>query len=170
VSVTKNIANANAHHGINSPAVQAAGCGYAVGLWPENWESYRLRNMRPRYLLAVTIAMGILNLTAFNNPKRDRLFVTVLWTEILIVLAGYLVLWFFWKGKNWARNSVLAVSVLSILNLVSLLRPHGNVIVFDSIVSAWAIVGVFLLYWLNLPDVRDWFKTQSQIGNVQAPE
>jgi hypothetical protein len=37
-----------------------------------------------------------------------------------------------------------------------------NVIVFDSIVLAWAIPGIFLLYWLNLPDVRDWFNAKSQ--------
>jgi hypothetical protein len=27
---------------------------------------------------------------------------------------------------------------------------------------AWAIPGIFLLYWLNLPDVRDWFNAKSQ--------
>jgi hypothetical protein len=118
--------------------------------------------MRPRYLLPAIIVMGILNLTCFLSVRRARYFAATLWTEILIVIAGYVVLWYCWKGKNWARNAVCVVSVLSIINLISLLHPHGNVIVFDSIVLAWAIPGIFLLYWLNLPDVRDWFNVKSQ--------
>jgi hypothetical protein len=113
--------------------------------------------MRPRRLLAITVAMGILNLTCFLSPKWAPYFAATLWTEILVALIGYLILWFFWKGKNWARISVLVASVLSVINLINLLHPSGNVIVYDSIVMAWALVGFFLLYWLNLADVRKWF-------------
>jgi hypothetical protein len=126
--------------------------------------------MRPQYLLATTVAMAILNLTCFASVKRARYFAATLWTEILIVLAGYLVLWFFWKGKNWARISVLVVSVLSVINLLSLIHPYGNVIVYDSIVIAWAVVGFFLLYWLNLADVREWFKSQKKTRNTLTPD
>jgi hypothetical protein len=122
--------------------------------------------MRPRFMLAVTVAMGILNLTSFLSPKRAPYFATTLWSEILVVLAGYLVLWFFWKGKNWARISVLIASVLAVLNLIALIHPHGNVIVYDSIVTAWALVGFFLLYWLNLADVREWFKNKKKTPNA----
>lgn len=126
--------------------------------------------MRPRYLLPITIAMGILNLTAFLSPKSARYFAATLWTEILIVFASYLVLWFFWKGKNWARISVLVVSVVSIINLISLIHPKGKVIVYDSIVIAWALVGFFLLYWLNLADVREWFTNQKKTPNTLTPD
>jgi hypothetical protein len=126
--------------------------------------------MRPQYLLATTVAMAILNLTCFASVKRARYFAATLWTEILIVLAGYLVLWFFWKGKNWARISVLVVSVLSVINLLSLIHPYGNVIVYDSIFIAWAVVGFFLLYWLNLADVREWFKSQKKTRNTLTPD
>ena len=112
-------------------------------------------------MLATTVAMGILNLTAFASLKWiHRFFVATLVADIFIVVVSYLVLWFFWKGRNWARLCVLVASVLSVINLLSLIHPHGIVIVYDSIVIAWAIVGFFLLYWLNLADVRVWFKSQ----------
>jgi len=125
--------------------------------------------MRPRHMLAITVAMGILNLTCFLSPKRARYFAATLWAEILVVLAGYLVLWFFWKGRNWARISVLVTSVLSVINLLALIHPYGNVIVYDSIVISWALVGFFLLYWLNLADVREWFKNQKKTPNTLTP-
>jgi hypothetical protein len=119
--------------------------------------------MRPRHLLAVTVAMGILNLTSFLSPKRAPYFAATLAAKVLVVFAGYLVLWFFRKGKNWARISVFVASVLSVINLFALIHPYGNVIVYDSIVIAWALVGLFLLYWLNLADVREWFKSQKRL-------
>jgi hypothetical protein len=57
---------------------------------------------------------------------------------------------------------VLVVSVLSVINLLSLIHPHGIVVVYDSIVIAWAILGFFLLYWLNLADVREWFNPEKE--------
>jgi hypothetical protein len=113
--------------------------------------------MRPRRLLAITVVMGILNLTCFLGPNRAPYFAAALWAEILVALVGYLILWFFWKGKYWARISVLVASVLSVINLVGLLHPYGNVFVYDSIAIAWALAGCFLLYWLNLADVREWY-------------
>ena len=114
--------------------------------------------MRPRGLLAVTITMAILNLTAFASIKRTRFFLATLVIEIMVVFASYVVLWFFWKGKNWARLCVLVVSVMSIVNFFSLVYPHGNVFVFDSIVIGWGVVGLYLLHWLNRPDIKQWFR------------
>jgi hypothetical protein len=127
--------------------------------------------MRPRQLLAITVAMGILNLTCFLSAERAPYLAATLWAEILVALVGYLILWFFWKGKNWARISVLVASVLSVINLIDLLHPYGNVIVYDSVVIAWALVGFFLLYWLNLADVREWFtkgKTAFRLLNLYS--
>jgi len=48
--------------------------------------------MRPRFMLAVTLAMGILNLTAFVNLQRfHRLFVAMLGVDIFVVAVSYLV-------------------------------------------------------------------------------
>jgi hypothetical protein len=48
------------------------------------------------------------------------------------------------------------------LNLLSLIHPYGNVVLYDSVVVAWALVGFFLLYWLNRAVVREWFKSQKK--------
>ncbi len=120
-------------------------------------------------MLASTVAMGILNLSPFATMKWTNRFVVTI--VILIVLVGYLVLWFFWKGRNWARLLVLVVSVGSILNLLALIHPYGNVVLYDSIVIAWALAAFFLLYWLNRADVREWFKSQKKTvtDQPQAP-
>lgn len=117
--------------------------------------------MRPKGLLAVTIIMAILNLTPFVSTRRFRFFAATLVVEIFVALTSYAILWFFWKGKNWARLCVLAMSVISILNFFALLYPKGNVFVFDSIVIGWGVVGLYLMYWLNLSDVKLWFKNQA---------
>lgn len=134
------------------------------------WNLIDCTIMRPRYLLSTTVAMAILNLTCFVSVKRARYFAATLWTEILIVIGSYLVLWFFWKGRNWARISVLVVSVISVINFLSLIHPYGNVIVYDSIVIAWGLVGSFLLYWLNLAEVREWFKSQKRTRKAITPD
>ena len=144
-----------------NPTYQAVEKTRSYALWLRN----RLDSttMRPRFMLATTVAMGTLNLTAFASLKWiHRFFVATLVVDIFAVVVSYLMLWFFWKGRNWARIRVLVVSVLSVINLLALIHPHGIVIVYDSIVIAWAIVGLFVLYWLNLADVREWFKSQKK--------
>jgi len=121
--------------------------------------------MRPRGILASILTMATLSLMSavVTVSRAHRFFVATLAAEILIVLISCLVLWFFWKGKNWARLFVLVVSVGSIINLLALIHPYGNVVVYDSILIAWALVGFFLLYWLNLADVREWFRIQKKL-------
>jgi hypothetical protein len=52
-------------------------------------------------MLASTVAIGVLNLTAFVNLNWAHRSVVVV--TLLIVLVSYVLLWFFWKGRNWAR-------------------------------------------------------------------
>ena len=106
-------------------------------------------------MLATTVAMGILNLTAFVNLNWAHGSVVV--AIFLVVIASYIVLWFFWKGRNWARLLVLFISVVAVIDLFALIRPPGNVVLYDAGVIAWALLGLFLLYWLNRADVRGWF-------------
>ena len=108
-------------------------------------------------MLASTIAIGILNLTAFVNLNWARKSAVV--ATALVLLVSYVLLWFFWKGKNWVRLFFLFVSVIAVLNLITLVRPPGNIVLYDAGVIAWALLGLFLLYWLNRADVRGWFKS-----------
>ena len=107
-------------------------------------------------MLASTAAIGVLNLTAFVNLNWAHRSVAA--ATVLIVLASYALLWFFWKGRNWARLLFCLLSVVALLDLLTLIRPYGNVVLYDAGVIAWGFLGLFLLYWLNRADVREWFK------------
>jgi hypothetical protein len=85
--------------------------------------------MRPRGLGATTIAMAVLNLGGF---------VGILWTlgvvamVASVILLAYLVLWYYWQRRNWARLLVLFTSILPIVNLliVSVLSSNRSPVQF----------------------------------------
>ena len=74
-------------------------------------------------------------------------------------MASYVVLWFYWQGRNCARLLVLFFSVVAVLNLISLMHPRGNTFLYDFTVISNAVLGIVLLYWLNRRNVRGWFKS-----------
>ncbi|MBZ5680892.1 MAG: hypothetical protein LAO24_12380 [Acidobacteriia bacterium] len=116
--------------------------------------------MRPRGLKETTIAMAVLNLTGFAYVQWDsRTARLQLAFNIVMMAAGYFVLWFYWKGRNWARILILLTSLLGLFNLVAL--PHWR-IVAQSGIMAEAVLSLFLIYWLNSPRVRDFFKYQAE--------
>lgn len=103
--------------------------------------------------------MGILNLTGFVALDRaNRIIAALIVAITAFPIAGYIGLWFYWKGRNWARLLVLLCSVAALLGLLNLLHPHRNVLLYNSLIIANAVLGIFLLYWLNKADVREWFK------------
>ena len=68
--------------------------------------------MRPRGVLATTIAMGVLSLMGFFTLDWDSRFINPLIIAIpACIIIGYIALWFYWKGRNWARLLVLLTSV-----------------------------------------------------------
>jgi hypothetical protein len=107
-------------------------------------------------MLASSVAFGLLNLTAFVNLNWAHTPGVV--ATLLVVLGSFLLLWFFWKGRNWARLIVIFLSVIAVLNLLTLIHPPGNVALYDAGVIAWALLGLFFLRWLNRADVRGWFR------------
>ena len=86
----------------------------------------------------------------WSIPRANVIF--VMFTVTIAI--GYLVIWFYWKGRNWARILVILTSLLSLYNL-----RHWNHsgIVERVMIGAKAILGIFLLYWLNTPNVRAFF-------------
>src|SRR5436190_357348 len=110
--------------------------------------------MRPNGLSAVTLIMCALNLSGFLLIDGSGVPPNIALPFFgFLILIGFVVLWHFWRGRNWARWLVLATSVLSLLNLVGLVRSspfEGAVIVIE------AMLGGFLLYWLNTGEVRSY--------------
>ncbi len=103
-------------------------------------------------LMCVCNAMGWFTIE-WDKPRAGTKF--VLFTTF--ILAGYVFVWFYWNGQNWARIAVLLTSLLTILNLRFVNR--GNAVNRVMILSE-AILGIFLLYWLNTAHVREFFRSQ----------
>jgi hypothetical protein len=110
--------------------------------------------MKPTGLASLTLAMCVLNLTGFLFLEEGRRSGLALAFVSVTILVGYLVLWYFWKGRNWARWLVLVTSAVAVLNLAAL--PFVPVIQ-KLVIVVEAPLGGFLLYWLNTRTVRAFF-------------
>jgi hypothetical protein len=106
-------------------------------------------------LLCLFNVAGILFYTPIPNvsPRASVAILAVLFA--IIVSVSFVVIWFFWQGKDWARWLVIATSVLAILNLLSLGSANAAQMV---LVLLEAALGVWLLYWLNTERVAAFFK------------
>lgn len=86
-------------------------------------------------LLCIFNSYGIIGLFFLDTAADYFKYVAI--TAVIIVLASFIVIGFFWKGKNWARIMVLGASVLAIPNIY-------NFPVFHT-VSKFVIGGEFVL-------------------------
>jgi peptidoglycan/LPS O-acetylase OafA/YrhL len=77
----------------------------------------------------------------------------------LFNITSFVFIFYYVSGRNWARIIVLLSSILSILYLPFLLRHDETPGQILSV--AWALLGVFLLYWLNTHSVREFFKRRA---------
>lgn len=112
--------------------------------------------MRPKGLTAATLAMCLLNPTGYlflTGEGEARAGLAVLFT--IFILVGYVVLWYFWNGRNWARILVLLASGLALVNLLGV--PTASPIQ-AAVILVEAAVGAYLLYWLNRQDIRRYFR------------
>ena len=108
--------------------------------------------MKPKGLLETTILMGVgAPIPAAWAPPRP---VEVIVGSVIIGLS-YVVLWHYWKGKNWARIVVLIGSVIIVLNLLAL--PSASTLQMVALVLRALLAG-FLLIWLNRSPVREFFR------------
>jgi hypothetical protein len=123
--------------------------------------------MKPRGLRATTVAMAVLNLGGFVGIEWTRRGVVVMVASG--ILLGYTVLWYYWQGRNWARQFVMFTSICTILNFLAMLvisvvlfvteREYSPYVLNHTAVAIPnAALGAFLLYWLNKKDVRIWFR------------
>ena len=111
---------------------------------------------RPHGLVLTAVLMCICNAMGWFIIEWDKphaLAEFVVFT--ILILIGYVFLWFYWKGRNWARIAVLLTSVLTIYNLRY--WHHSNAS-GQLMIASEALLGAFLLYWLNTAAVREYFK------------
>lgn len=77
-----------------------------------------------------------------------------------------LVLWFLWKGKNWARIVTLIVSCIVVVGTPLLFLFDGESIanaLEGASYIAWIMISLYLLWWLNTKEVKTWFKRPAPV-------
>jgi hypothetical protein len=110
---------------------------------------------RPRGLKETAVAMSITNalgwaIIDWSNRRAQLVFIVF----TVFILTGYVVIWFYWKGQNWARMLVLLTSLLCLYNL----HFWNHVAPLERImIGTEAVMAIFLLYWLNTRKVKAFF-------------
>jgi hypothetical protein len=118
---------------------------------------------RPKGLTETSIFMSITNamgwaIIDWSKPNARVMFVIF----TMLIAIGYLVLWCFWEGRNWARILVLLTSLLALYNLRYFFR--GGII--DRVmIGSEAAIAVFLLFWLNSSKVKSFFVATNKREN-----
>jgi len=114
--------------------------------------------MRPPEVTVTTWLMSVLNLFGYAlllDVRKPRSVLTASLVFTLMIAAGYVVLWFYWHGYNWARLLVFATCFLCFYNLRTV--ASSNILVKVMLVGE-ATVAVFLVYWLNTTQAKDFFQ------------
>jgi len=114
---------------------------------------------RPKGLTETSLLMSITNamgwaIIDWSKPNARVIF----FTFTIMIFIGYIVIWFYWKGRNWARILVLLISLLSLYNLHDWTRSGTMPRIM---IGTEAILAVFLLYWLNTRQIRTFFRNQA---------
>jgi len=75
--------------------------------------------------------------------------------SVAIRITAFVCIYYFVRGRNWARVAVLLTSVLAVLGLF---RLYHEATAHRINGVAWGTLGVFFLYWLNTHPIREFFK------------
>ena len=118
---------------------------------------------RPKGLALTVALMSLSNamLWATFQPMPGTYSVRRFLMFTVVICIGFVVIWFYWKGKNWARIGVLLFSGSSILNLFTWKQvaafPGFQATPAHALLAARAVLGVFLLYYLNTRLLLEFF-------------
>jgi len=81
-------------------------------------------------------------------------------------------LWHYWRGRNWARILVLLWSFVAVAQALSFLAGHNldpALLMARPLSFFQTVLASVLLYWLNTPAVRAWYrKTSASAGELIA--
>jgi hypothetical protein len=122
---------------------------------------------RPSGISWTGLSMGVCNAMGWaiiDWSKPHAWFIFIVFTALILI--GYVFIWFYWQGRNWARIAVLFTSVLSIYNLR---YWNDSSRMTQVMIGCEAALGIFLLYWLNTRRVRSFFQSfgvEQQIPRV----
>lgn len=105
-------------------------------------------------LMAVCHGMGWATID-YTKPQILK----TLGSFTLLICIGYVVIWFYWNGRNWARIGILLYSCTRISDLFTWNRISPLFLNTPTHIriAASAILGGFLFYWLNTRPVVEFF-------------
>jgi hypothetical protein len=116
--------------------------------------------MRPKGITETAIAMCVMNIAGFVFVAPEAGYVALQFALFGVVITlTFPVLWYYWKGKRWARVLVLiggAIAVLNIFAVQSVGRLAAALIVVE------AVFAIFMFWWLNTQNVRAYFKSVTE--------
>ena len=112
--------------------------------------------------MSLTNALGWLTVD-WSKPHAAATF----WLFTIFILVGYLVIWFYWRGRNWARILVLLTSLLCLYNLRYFFRAG---IIERVMIGSEAVLAVFLLFWLNSTNVKLFFHAPRNMQSQTTPD
>ena len=123
---------------------------------------------RPKGLTETAVFMSLTNalgwfIVDWSNPHAAIIF----WIFTIFILIGYIVIWFYWRGRNWARILVLLTSLLCLYNLRHFFS-RGNI--ERVMIGSEAVLAVFLLFWLNRPNVKAFFRAPKNPQISPSPD
>jgi len=132
---------------------------------------------RPKGLTLTAILMAVCAAAPsviFLRPWRSTAFIAIV---ILVTGIAYFMVWAYWKGRNWARICVLIVSATSILSLTtwntSARHQHQEhtlpIMAIQVVLAGRAVLGAFLLYYLNTRSIRDFFHQPNEQALSNTP-
>jgi hypothetical protein len=115
--------------------------------------------MKPKGLIETTIIMCIFNVCGFVylDSSMGHLAIQII-IGLLIVGISYIILWYYWRGKNWARILVIITSIIALLNLFDLANQN---VIQQILTLSEAVLACYLLYWLNTRKVKLYFSYQT---------
>jgi len=99
--------------------------------------------------MSLTNALGWF-IVDWSSPHAAATF----WLHTIFIFVGYLVIWSYWRGRNWARLLVLLTSLLCLYNLRYFFRGGT---VERVMVGSEGILAAFLLFWLNSRPAKSFF-------------
>ncbi len=112
--------------------------------------------MRPNFMKEITILLCIFNISGYVFLDQKIGFIEFqLIFGTIVVAFSFAVIWYLWKGRNWARILVLVTSVVALLNLFSILESNTYK---QIVIVGEAAFAIFLLIWLNTNPVKKFFK------------
>jgi hypothetical protein len=112
-------------------------------------------------LIVIELIRGLFHLVGGSlaaSPNVEQLL------QILVRCLVLLLIWQYWKGREFARIFVLLWSLLVTLQTIAFLADHNldpAALMSHPLRFFHALLAVFLLYWLNTPTLLAWFKKTS---------